>query len=472
MCGIAGAVGSGGAADAATMMTRLRHRGPDAEGVYAGDGFGIAHTRLAIRDLDERSNCPFIYGGTVLVYNGELWNAGPLATELREAGRRFTTTGDTEVVAAALEHWGPAALRRFEGMFALAWARDGVIRIARDRWGEVPLHVAYTSVMGTVERAWFASELKAFPAEVIPIAEWVSPGEVVTFTPQQGGTWDVERELWYAWQHLPLGIDDVFVAEERLRDLIRRATFERSVSDVPVCTLLSGGIDSAAVAYHLRQTIPNLVAYVAVLNPKSRDVRCAREVADWLGIELREVNVRPPTPDDLRRVVEKIELPHKAQVEIGWACLQLAERMRADGFKVTFSGEGSDELWASYGFAYHALASGEDWHGYRHGLFRTQHRKNFPRCNKVFMAHGVECRLPFLHTPLVEWTLDLPASLCYEKRPTEKRLIRSAYETVLPTSVTSRPKLAFQKGLGLDDHIPLDSPRRSYREWFDELYAA
>jgi asparagine synthase (glutamine-hydrolysing) len=81
--------------------------------------------------------------------------------------------------------------------------------------------------------------------------------------------------------------------------------------------------------------------------------------------------------------------------------------MQQDGFKVTFSGEGSDELWGSYGFAYHALKT-QDWHTYRRNLFVTQHRKNFMRCNKIFMAHSVECWLPFLHYPLVEFALSLP----------------------------------------------------------------
>ena len=125
-----------------------------------------------------------------------------------------------------------------------------------------------------------------------------------------------------------------------------------------------------------------------------------------MGIELREVMIPLPSSADLSTVIRCIEMDCKAQVEIGWPCLRLAQAMRADGFKVTYSGEGSDELWASYGFAYHALKT-QDWHAYRKDLFLSQARKNFARCNKVFMAHCVECRLPFLNTALVEYALSL-----------------------------------------------------------------
>lgn len=207
------------------------------------------------------------------------------------------------------------------------------------------------------------------------------------------------RERYYSAPLKPRAIERNEAAIE-LRGLIDTGARERAISDVPVCTLLSGGIDSTAVAYFLAKYIPGLVAFTAVYDKRSRDLRCAREAAEAIGIPLIEVTIQTPTVDDLARVIRHIEMPFKAQVEIGWPCLKLAEAMRLHGFKVTFSGEGSDELWASYGFSYHALKT-EDWHAYRKELFLSQARKNFPRCNKIFMAHGIECRLPFLHPPML-----------------------------------------------------------------------
>ena len=144
--------------------------------------------------------------------------------------------------------------------------------------------------------------------------------------------------------------------------------------------------------------------------------------------------------------------------------------MRDDGFKVTFSGEGSDELWASYGFAYHALQT-QDWHEYRKGLFLAQHRKNFARCNKVFMAHGVECRLPFLSTPLVERALSLPRAAVRDGRR-EKAVIQDAYAGRLPELVTRRAKVAFQDGTGVKRAAAaiVGDPRGFYARAFEDAY--
>lgn len=466
MCGIAGIVGAE-PERARVALEALAHRGPDANGFLAADAVALAHTRLSILDLDERSDQPFRYGQVTLAYNGELWNYRELKRELRWRGLPFETEGDTEVVAAALQEWGPDALPRLEGMFALAWhdARwpTQTLHLARDRFGEVPLHVA------PVKGGWaFASELKALRAMGAARGEfWVEPGQHIELFAE-----GPKRYRWYEPPLVPQRIDLDEAAEE-LRRLIDVGARERAISDVPVCTLLSGGIDSAAVAFHLREYVPNLVGYVARMD-EGPDVKAAREVAEALEIELVEVEVEPPTPEDIRHVVEVIEQPHKAQVEIGWACLKLAERVRADGHKVVFSGEGSDELWASYGFAYHALETqGQDWHRYRRDLFLGQHRKNFARCNKVFMAHGVECRLPFLHTSLVEFALSLPRWAVQDGRSKPKAVIQRAYAGMLPERVTKRPKLAFQDGLrngegNLKDAIAarVADPRRFYAaEW-------
>jgi asparagine synthase (glutamine-hydrolysing) len=454
MCGIVGSIG--GAIEAG--IKALAHRGPDAQGMVRLGDIRLGHTRLAILDPDPRSNQPFCYRDVHLVFNGEIWNFREIRTELQARGHRFQTSGDTEVVAAALAAWGTEALPRLNGMFALAWAIDGDrLYLARDRFGEVPLHLAKQRPF------FFASELKALLAlgtdprsfADVPPGHWV---EISERGMSQGCYYDAP---------LHLCPDDREAASQKVYDLLRCGAEERAVADVPVCTLLSGGIDSAAVAFFLSRAVPSLVAYTAALDPKAHDLRCARLVAEALGIELRVVPIRPPSAEDLGRVVRYIEMPHKAQVEIGWACLQLAERMRADGFKVTFSGEGSDELWASYGFAYHGLQK-QDWHRYRKALFLSQARKNFVRCNKVFLAYGVECRLPFLHAPLVEYALSLTQRAVQNGRSQPKAVLQVAFQGKLPDPITRRPKVAFQDGLGLKAAIAarLADPQRFYAAEF------
>src|SRR5262249_35566821 len=139
MCGIVG----GFIPDVRRGVQALLHRGPDAQGTARVGDIALGHTRLAVLDPDPRSNQPFTYGKVRLVFNGEVWNYAEVRRELPALGSVFATAGDTEVVAAALDRWGPAALGKLNGMFALAWTTDGeVLHLARDRFGEVPLHVA------------------------------------------------------------------------------------------------------------------------------------------------------------------------------------------------------------------------------------------------------------------------------------------------------------------------------------------
>lgn len=459
MCGIAGAIGlSEGATQRA--LAALRHRGPDGEGVWTEGDVTLGHVRLAIIDPTPASAQPFSTRAGVLVYNGELWNYRDLRARLEARGVEFTTTGDTEVLAQHLAAGLP--LEDLDGMFAFAWFERGgeEVLLARDRFGEVPLHVAL--LQGATA---FASERKALLAMgAPPAALWdVPPGAALRVT--SAGI--ASRRSWYEPPIPAPGTAAAIglpAAGELIRTKLGQGTAARTISDVPVCTLLSGGIDSAAIALHLLAHFPNLVAYTAVFDERSRDLKAARMFARKFGIELREVRVPAPNADDLARVVHEIELPHKAQVEIGWACLRLAERMRADGFKVTYSGEGSDELWASYGFAYHALAAGKDWHAYRRELFVGQARKNFMRANKVFMARSVECRLPFLHFPLVEAALALPIEDVAAGRSRPKAVLQFAYGDLLPDAIVRRPKLAFQDGMGLKDACAsaVADPRRYY----------
>lgn len=459
MCGIVG-----GFTDSIQPgIDALAHRGPDAQGDIRVGQVRLGHTRLAIQDLDPRSDQPFHFGNVYLIFNGEIWNWRALRTELEGAGIRFQTQGDTELVAAALDTWGIDALNRLNGMFAIAWTLDGeTLYLARDRFGEIPLHIACQKPF------LFASELKALVALGAHPASFadLQPGYYAVVT---------ARNIQHVQYYLP-PIDPILTsrpdAARHLHTLLHDAVTERTIADVPVCTLLSGGIDSSIIAYFAKQVFPQLVAYTAVYNPRSADLRSAREVAAQIGVELREIAVPVPSSADLRSVIEHIEMPYKAQVEIGWPCLYLARAMRADGFKVTFSGEGSDELWASYGFAYHALQK-QGWHVYRRDLFLTQARKNFPRSNKIFMAHSIECRLPFLNPSVVEYALSLPQIVVQDGRSRPKAVLQDAFVGCLPDYVTRRPKVAFQDGMGIKVAIAQSypNPKRFYDAEYKSLYS-
>lgn len=461
MCGIVATLTDG---DVDPAVDAMAHRGPDARGVADLDGVLMGHRRLAIIDLDPRSDQPFRRAPLTLVYNGELWNWRNVRAQLEAEGEAFTTEGDTEVVAAALERWGEAALDRFEGMFALAWALDGEsgFHAARDRFGEVPLHWTPWAV---------ASERRALLAlgQAPALVQDFGPGEVAWF--RRGALPD-----WRRWYFPPIGQtgDAREEAADKVRELLGAGVVDRTVADVPVCATISGGLDSAAIVAHLSVQYPGLTCYTAVMDPRSPDLRHARIVADHFGCELVEVPVAEPTADDLAACVGAVELPYKAQVEIAWPCLALAAKMRADGFKVTYGGEGSDELWASYGFAYHGVKKA-GWGAYRRSLFLGQASRNFMRANKAFMRHGVEVRLPFLSTALVEYALSLRQDVVQDASTPKgsKMVLREAYRGWVPDQVVDRAKLAFQDGLGMKTAAgrAVGDPRRFYAAEYARRYA-
>lgn len=441
MCGIVGGFGP----NVGKGVEASRHRGPDGSGLVNLGNLSLGHTRLAILDPEPRSAQPFHYGKTWLTYNGELWNYRALRTELQTLGRTFTTTGDTEVVAAALDTWGTDALPKLDGMFAMGWSADGdTLYLARDRFGEVPLHYVSDTPF------YFASEVKALLAMDCAKGRVraVGPGQVLRVQPGKGETW----HYYYApIQPLRLNAEDAALALERA---LEAETVARTISDVPVCTQLSGGLDSSIITCLLAKALPGLVAYTAVYDEHGPDRKFAHMVADHAGVELREVRVPLPTPSDMADVVKHIEMSSKVQVEIGWLSLKLAEAMQADGFKVTFSGEGSDELFADYGFCYHGLQK-QDWHSYRRDLFLKLGRTNFVRANKIFMAHGVECRLPFAGKQVVELCLGLTQKAVRggDGKKVCKAVLADAFRGLVPDPVLKRVKVAFQDGCGMKDAI-------------------
>lgn len=434
-------------------LPNIAHRGPDAASAATAGTFTLGHTRLAIQDLSAASEQPWVTrDGLLVTYNGEAWRPAHVRALAEAAGAppSWRTTGDTEPVAELLARRGIAALPLLDrAMFALAWVDlDGRLYLARDRYGEVPLHIG----RARGNRIVYASEvapllaLGAHPATVT----WMPPGHVLTVEPN-GTTARMRR--WAAPDDLTpeRATGD---APARVGALLADGVMDRLTSDAPIAVLASGGLDSSAVIGLARTLRPDveLVAYTAVHDVRSADARHARHVCERWGLPLVEVPVPAPTTDDLTATVRVIEMPHKAQVEIAWACLHLARQLQADGRRVVLSGEGSDELWASYGMSYHGVKA-KGWHQFRADTFTGQHRKNFARTNKVFMRHGVEARLPFLDPGLVAYALRLPQHAVTQAagRRHPKAVLAAACEHVVHPATAWRAKVAFQTGARLDD---------------------
>ena len=277
MCGIAGLWrADGGPIDPTRlecMAVALAHRGPDGQRLHIEPGVGLAHRRLSIIDLEGGAQPMTNEDGSVwVVFNGEIYNFEALTAQLAACGHIFATRSDTETIVHGWEEWGEAVVGHLEGMFALAvWdRRRRTLFLARDRLGKKPLHVA--RLPGGIA---FASELAAFrplpevDRRVDPTSfdDYLALGYVPDPHTIFGGigklppahTMTLSADALSARNALPAPIrywrpartdgaaPDLAQAAEQLRHMLRRATAERLVADVPLGAFLSGGLDSASV---------------------------------------------------------------------------------------------------------------------------------------------------------------------------------------------------------------------------------
>ena len=297
MCGITGYLNRDGAPAVAAivqaMTDAVAHRGPDGEGVWTDGPVGLGHRRLAIIDLSDAAAQPMLSadGNFALNYNGEVYNFRELRTELQARGHRFRSASDSEVVLQALIEWGPAALDRFNGMFALAFwdKRTRKLLLARDRYGIKPLYYIWNG-----HTLAFGSEIKALLKHDAVRADLDLEGllEYMTFQ-----NFLSDRTLFKGVRLLPAGSrmivscgsngspvserywdfdfrepDVSCSAEECVEELDRlfqQAVSRQLVSDVSVASYLSGGIDSGSITAVAARQVPHLRSFTVGFDIRS-----------------------------------------------------------------------------------------------------------------------------------------------------------------------------------------------------------
>jgi asparagine synthase (glutamine-hydrolysing) len=367
VCGICGIASSNGPADPerlARMSATLVHRGPDAAGTLTDGPVGLAARRLAIIDLETGDQPIANEDGSIhVVQNGELYNYRELRAELERSGHRFRTHSDTEVLAHLYEQHGLDFPRRLRGMFAVAlWdAAERRLVLARDPYGIKPLY--YRRTQSGLE---FASELRALPRGEVDLdaleaflafnsipAPLTIFREVRKLPPGHLLVWqDGEARLERFARPGPVdaqrlrGDDEAELVEElraRLRDSVRA----HLVSDVSVGVLLSGGIDSSALAALAAELSDEPVRTFSIgFEERSFDeLADARLVAERYGTQHRELVLRPDAALLLPALAEAFDEPFADSSALP---TYLVSQLAAHDVKVALSGEGGDELFGGY----------------------------------------------------------------------------------------------------------------------------
>lgn len=361
------------------MTDALRHRGPDADGLWqSADGrVNLGHRRLSIIDLSETGSQPMVSpdGRLVLVYNGEIYNFPELRAELERAGETFRGTSDTEVLLHAIERWGvKPTLRRLNGMFAFAlWDnRERKLTLARDRFGEKPLYYGWCDGV-----LLFGSELKSlmqhprFRRELAPeaVARLISfgyvgnpqsifaavrklrPGHFLEVTPgvEPGNSeayWH-PREMLAGRRPIAGAMDDGETIE-RLDSVLRQAVKKRMVADVPLGAFLSGGIDSSTIValMQAQSTRPVKTFTIGFWENEYNEAKDAAKVARHLKTEHHELYLGSAECfATIERLSEIYDEPFADSSQIPTTLLSEFTRRHVT---VALSGDAGDEFFGGY----------------------------------------------------------------------------------------------------------------------------
>lgn len=379
MCGIAGVLTFEGQGESRGVQERermvramaasLRHRGPDAIGVYSSPRgrCDLGHARLRIIDLHTGEQpMATADGSAVAVFNGEVYNFRELRGRLESRGHTFRSQSDTEVLLAGYREWGVGLFERLEGMFALGlWdEREQALILARDRAGQKPLFVYRED-----GRLAFASELKALLT--LPDLDLEASAEAVPlylmygYVPSPGTFYKrIRKHEPAAWTRISVaGVEDSGQywaldwspkppppggSVAAVRRSLERAVERRLVSDVPLGAFLSGGVDSTIIVGLMSRLMDQPVKTFSIGfegAPGYDETSFARLAAERFGTDHTEFKVDPSSIDGLHQLVDIYDEPFGDSSAIP---TRAVSRLTREHVTVALTGDGGDELFAGY----------------------------------------------------------------------------------------------------------------------------
>lgn len=387
MCGIVGVFNLNGEpfglSALKSMAEQMAHRGPDGEGYFVDNQIAFAHRRLAILDTSPRGAQPMTSknGNWVVVFNGCIYNFLELKQELRSRGHEFVSTTDTEVIVEGLSAYGSDFLKRLNGMFAIgAWNKsEQSLYLSRDRFGVKPLYYWFTG-----KTIVFASEIKSiikhpqFRVELNLEAlneyftfqnmfsfntlfkgvSMLPPANTVRITAE---TTQIKHQSWWDYnfstQDDSLSFEDAINETERL---FKNAVSRQMISDVPVGSYLSGGMDSGSITAQASKHVKRLTTFT-----------CGFDMSEVTGVEANYDERR-----DAELMANHFKTEHYEQVlnagDIRWSLPRVVyhledlrvgmsypnyyiSRLASKFVKVCLQGTGGDELFGGYPWRYYRI---------------------------------------------------------------------------------------------------------------------
>tara|TARA_B100001093_G_scaffold380546_1_gene366010 strand:- start:16707 stop:18374 length:1668 start_codon:yes stop_codon:yes gene_type:complete len=436
-----------------SMSKKIRHRGPDWNGIYADEKAILTHERLAIVDPASGKQPLLSEDGTVvLAANGEIYNHKELRKSL-SIPYGFKTESDCEVILALYKEHGKAFLDQINGIFAFALydSKTNEFLIARDHMGIIPLYMGWDQY-GTF---YVGSELKSLEGVCSKI-ELFPPGHLLTNGLEEPEQW-YNRD-WMSYDAVAKNTTSI----EELRAALEAAVKRQLMSDVPYGVLLSGGLDSSVTSAVAKKYAemrvesndeqaawwPQLHSFAVGLEG-SPDLAAAQKVADQIGTVHHEIKFTIQEGlDAIRDVIYHLETYDITTIRASTPMYLMARVIKSMGIKMVLSGEGADELFGGYLY-FHKAPSAKDFHEETVRKLSKLHMYDCLRANKSLAAWGIEGRVPFLDKEFIDVAMRLnPKDKMAGNGKIEKYVVRKAFEDYLPKEVAWRQKEQFSDGVG------------------------
>jgi asparagine synthase (glutamine-hydrolysing) len=365
MCGIAG-FNWVSQSSIEMMNESLHHRGPDDRGVYIDDAVSLGHTRLSIIDISQRGHQPMIFENLVIVYNGEIYNFKEIREELVAKGYQFSSHTDTEVLLHSYRCWGPQCVNKFNGMWAFCIydKKENTFFLSRDRFGVKPLYYYFDG-----GKFIFASELKAILHHNITTTIDTNALNFFFYQKYIGGNLTIFKNcyklrpaenLFFDLNQKKIRIEKYYNLEQEvaycqtipaaqrissLENMLTEAIERRLVSDVPIGSFLSGGIDSSLISAIISQKHKAFDTFSIGFKDKSYDelqysILASEHIHTKHHYETMDID-----EDLIKFVLENLDEPFGDSSILP---TYLLSKITRKNVTVALSGDGGDETFGGY----------------------------------------------------------------------------------------------------------------------------